>query len=373
MHGSWKGYYLDGVTADRQPVTIALTPTEIHITRGDGAVLRWPYSEVVQSQGAYRGEQVRIERGEGGDSHEALVVTDPSFLTALRHIDSSSGRFDKPPSRLKRLYLIIISLAGTAAFLIFLHLRGLPLIAGILADGVPLRWEEKLGETVMKKLVADESRCDAQMTRDAVEEIITRLNAAAPYHPYTFRVTVVESEMVNALAAPGGYILLFTGLLRETGSPEELAGVLAHEMVHIMERHPTKGIFRNLSTFLLLSIMGGDMGSIGRIAADGASTLTTLRYSRGYEEEADRRGMELVIKAGIDSSGMIQFFESLERQRGREPRSLRYLSTHPPTADRIRQLKGSATAELSSTPPKQPLLSALSWKKVVNECAPPDG
>ena len=367
MHGSWRGHYLDGVTADRQPVTVALTPTEIHITKGDGTVLRWPYSEIVQSQGAYRGEQVRIERGEG--SHEALVVTDPSFLTALRRMDATSGRFDKPSSSLKRFYLIIISLAGTAVFLVLLHLWGLPLIAGILAEGVPLRWEEKLGETVMSQLVADGSRCNGPMTRDAVEEIVTRINAAAPYHPYTFRVTVVDSEMVNALAAPGGYILLFTGLLREMGSPEELAGVLAHEMVHIMERHPTKGIFRNLSTSLLISIMAGDMGSIGRIAADGASTLTNLRYSRAYEEEADRRGMELVMKAGIDPSGMVQFFESLERQRGREPRFLRYLSTHPPTADRIQQLKGSA--ESPSTPPKQPLLPALSWKQVINECAPP--
>jgi len=364
MRGSWKGHYLDGHTADRQPVSVTLTPREIHITRGDGVVLRWPFSEIVESQGAYSGEQVRIERV--GASHEALVLTDQSFLTALHRMGSSSGRFGKAPSGLKRFYIVIISLTGTAAFLALLHLWGLPLIAEILAEGVPLRWEEKLGETVMNQLVPVGSRCDGPMTREAVDEIVTRLNAAAPYHPYTFRVTVIESNTVNALAAPGGYILLFTGLLRETESPEELAGVLAHEMVHIMERHPTKGIFRNLSTSLLISIMGGDMGSIGRIAANGASTLTNLRYSREYEEEADRRGMALVMKAGIDPSGMVHFFESLERRQGAEPGLLRYLSTHPPTGDRISHLKGAA--ESLATPPSEPLLPTLSWPQVINEC-----
>ncbi|MFQ5328885.1 MAG: M48 family metallopeptidase [Thermodesulfobacteriota bacterium] len=364
MGGSWNGHYLDGLTADRQPVTVSLTPREIHITKGDGVVLRWPYSEIVESQGAYRGEQVRIERG--GDSHEALVLTDQSFLTAMLRMDVSSGKFGKAPSRVKRLYLIIISIVGAVTFLLLLHLYGVPLIAGILAEGVPLRWEEKLGEMVMNQLVADGTRCDGPMTREAVDEIVTRLNSAAPYHPYTFRVTVVESETVNALAAPGGYILLFTGLLRETESPEELAGVVAHEMVHIMEQHPTKGIFRNLSTSLLISIIGGDMGSIGRIAADGASTLTNLRYSREYEEEADRRGMELVIDAGIDPSGMAQFFERLERQEGSAPGLLRYLSTHPPTGDRISHLQGEA--ESFAAPSKEPLLSSISWKQVITEC-----
>jgi hypothetical protein len=95
MRFNWHGTFFDGKTARRHWVEISLTPTSINITREDGQVLFWPYEEITQTQGYYKGEQVRIERGR--DPAQALVIAEVEFLRALRKIaPEHSGRFHDP-------------------------------------------------------------------------------------------------------------------------------------------------------------------------------------------------------------------------------------------------------------------------------------
>ena len=130
--------------------------------------------------------------------------------------------------------------------------------------------------------------------------------------PYTFRLIVVDNDMVNAFATPGGYIVVFRGLLERTGSAEELAGVLAHEMQHVLRRHGTKTLFRQLSTRALIAVFSGDLESVGTML-ETAEALGGLRYRRQDETEADREGMRLIQRARVDPAGMIAFFATLEQ------------------------------------------------------------
>lgn len=353
----WHGYYLDGVTAVRQPVSITLTPSGLQIAKTDGAAFVWPYAEITQTQGFYAGEPVRLERGS-----EALIISDTAFLQTLRVIaPASSKKFHNPAVRKKRVLWIIAGAIAVVAALAAAYIWIIPAGAIILAEHVPPDWEAKLGDAVVEQFVKNETKCASSLPQQSVDRIMQALNTAAPKHPYRFHVYIVKDKTVNALAAPGGNLIIFTGLLEQTKSTEELAGVLAHEMQHVLQKHATKGIIQNLSITALLTVALGDAG----IAGDAARTLGSLHYSRTMEEEADRHGMELLIKARISPNGMIDIFDTLSKKYGNEPELFKYISSHPLMADRIKKLKTQAeTASLVSTP----LLPDISWSQVVKSC-----
>ena len=145
----------------------------------------------------------------------------------------------------------------------------------------------------------------------------------------------MNSPEVNAFAAPGGYIVLFQGLLQQTETPEELAGVLAHEIQHILHRHGTRALLHHFSTELFFTLLAGEASGLVAFGLEGAKVLSTFQYSRGNEEQADTEGMHMLGAAEIDPRGMITFFELLQQQENNTPDFLQYLSTHPHTADRI--------------------------------------
>lgn len=176
---------------------------------------------------------------------------------------------------------------------------------------------------------------------------------------------VVNDPIVNALAAPGGYILVFRGLLERTRSPEELAGVLAHEFQHILKRHATRALLQNVSSGLLVAALMGDASGVMAFGLESAQTLGTLRYSRQNEEEADTEGMRLLIQAGIDPAGMIAFFEVLQRGDRRGPTISQYLSTHPQTQERLERLRSLAAQ--SQVKPVE-LLPDYDWRDIRNIC-----
>ena len=152
---------------------------------------------------------------------------------------------------------------------------------------------------------------------------------------------MVDAPDVNALAAPGGYIVVFRGLLERARTPDELAGVLAHEIEHVLHRHTTRAVIQHASTGLLLAALTGDMTGPLAYGLESARVLGQLQYSRRAEEEADRDGMKLLLAARVDPAGMIGFFDDLAK--GEHPRRvLRYLSTHPSPTDRIAALRALA-------------------------------
>src|SRR5262249_20774964 len=153
-----------------------------------------------------------------------------------------------------------------------------------------------------------------------LESIVARLAGALPAEsPYKFRVYVVNESPVNALAAPGGYIVVFRGLIDQAKRPEELAGVLAHEMQHVVQRHTTQAIIQHGSTGLLLAALTGDMTGPLAYGLQSARVLGQLQYSRRAESQADAEGMKMLLAARIDPNGLIRFFQDVS-DRERQPR-----------------------------------------------------
>jgi predicted Zn-dependent protease len=172
----------------------------------------------------------------------------------------------------------------------------------------------------------------------ALERFVTRLlrTAADGSAPPPFTVTVVDGPVPNALAAPGGRLLVFRGILGLTRRPEELAGVLAHETGHALAHHPERGMLRALGWKWLLSGWFGG-GSWG---AEGLQTLLVLAYTREDERTADRTAVALLEREGLRSDGLASFLEHLAA----DPRfngggMPGFLASHPLPAERAKELR----------------------------------
>lgn len=361
----WEGFYLDGRTPARQPAQIRLMRGGLEVITEGGRTLWWPYGEIRQTQGAYEGEQVRLERG--GDLPEAVLVGDALFLASLHAIAPElASRFHHPGRRSRRLWLTALAAVLVLGIGTALYLWGIPAASWIVAARVPVSWEERLGRSVVEHLVPPGRTCAEPERKRAIDDLVGRLTAPPPASPYTFRVTVVNDATVNALAAPGGFIVVFRGLLERTRNPEELAGVLAHEIEHVVQRHATRALVQHVSTGLLLTALTGDVSGAMAYGLEGALVLGALRYSRAAEEEADAGGMRRLLAARVDPAGMLAFFEGMEQRDASAPALLRYLSTHPAAGDRVARLRRLSRAGGAPAPVK--LLEGHDWADVRRIC-----
>jgi len=362
----WAAHYLDGQTALRYPATVRLMGEGLEVTTASGWVRLWPYRDIRQTQGFYEGEEVRLERG--GELAEAVIVSDPAFLHSLHEVAPRPSGFHDPAGRSQRVRLTVLAGVAVIGITAVLYLWGVPLIATLAAPRVPVAWEESLGRAVTDQLAPPDRICANPSGQRSLDVIVARLTAVAP-SPYTFRARVVDAPDVNALAAPGGYIVVFRGLLDRARTPDELAGVFAHEIEHVLHRHTTRAVIQHASTGLLLAALTGDMTGPLAYGLESARVLGQLQYSRRAEEEADRDGMKLLLAARVAPDGMIGFFDGLAK--GEHPRSvLRYLSTHPSPSDRIATLRELATPA-PGTP--TPVLTDQQWQdlKAICTAAPP--
>lgn len=364
MRLDWDAAYLDGRTAARRRATVRITRTGLDVALAeDGARFFWPFREIRQTQGTYAGEQVRLERG--GELSEVLLMADVGFLSAARAASPEAGHLHDPARRRFRAGLTFGALVTAVALGLGIYYVVIPAFAEVAAARVPVAWEESLGRAIVDHFAPTARRCADPVRQARIDAIVAQLTAKARPQPYTFRVTVVNSGVVNAVAAPGGNIIVFRGLLERTDSAEELAGVLAHEVEHVLHRHVTRAIFQQASTGILMAALVGDVSSIVAYGLEGARTLGTLQMSRAAERDADRDGIRLLQAAGIDTAGMITFFDKLStRERGGDDIVPRYLRTHPTTAERIATLRTLAAAAR----PTGRLLPDEDWNGIKNLC-----
>jgi predicted Zn-dependent protease len=216
-------------------------------------------------------------------------------------------------------------------------LAALALALGCTTLSVPQ--EQQLGARL-----AAEARQSLPLVRDRVvegyvQEIGQRLVRAAGPQPFAYRFHVVASDEINAFAMPAGYVYLHTGTILRARNVSELAGVMAHEVGHVAERHIAENyarqqgasIARNLAV-LGVAMVGGPSGAVG-LAGDLTAVAVLNSFGREAEREADAFAVRVMPRAGYDPRGLVTFFETLVREGGPSPPS--FLSSHPATAERI--------------------------------------
>ena len=190
---------------------------------------------------------------------------------------------------------------------------------------------------------------------DYVRELGHRLARQAKRQDVEYVFKVVDSSDVNAFALPGGWLYVNAGLIATADTESELAGVMAHEIGHVVGRHGARQISAQYGLALLLEIVAGGPGGdsvsrqiAGQFAGLGAG-LTLLKYSRDMEREADALAVEETYAAGIDPAGIGVFFKKLMKLHASEPGGLDvFFSTHPPTNERIK----SVVAEIAKLSPR---------------------
>lgn len=364
---TWQGHYLDGKSAEKQAAEIQLLNEGLKIVVvKTGAVFLWPYAEIKQTQGFYKNEPVQFERG--GEIPEILLISDHGFLTSLhRLVPKAAKRFHNPAFRSLRWRLTLYAAIGIIVAVGFLYIWGIPLLVKFITPHVPLKWEKGIGESMLKFMAPEEKRCADEKLRQAIDEIVTRLNVSDP-SPYTFKVFVVKSPTFNALALPGGNIVVFSGLIEKSESPEELAAVLAHEMQHIKKRHVTKKIIENSSTGIMISVLSGDVTGSMVYGANIARTLAVLSYSRQDEEAADESGMKMMIAANMNPEEMISMFQIM-KGKNQHVKIPQYISTHPDLDNRIARLKIIIAQAKAGRHVYKELSSGDNWNQIKKGCS----
>ena len=344
------GTYFDGRSARRREVSVHLTPDGLRILElpDQRELASWKFRELrpvdEMSSGGPSGGPYRIRAGSGG---ALLVVDDRSMFADIAA--RAPGFSTRGPSwsalSLRWAALLAVSVALLVAVLVFV----LPRFAEHAARLVPARWEESVGEGLIGPVVrqlawlegtGNAEFCTAPGGRKALDDLVQRLTP--PEWPHRVRIRVANLKMVNAFALPGGQILLSEGLLRFAESPDEVAGIIAHEMGHVLHRHGTAAMIEGLSLGFLFGVMLGDLGA-SAIGSAG-EMLVRLSFSREAESAADASAVHLLKRAGVATQGLVDFFDRMEQDIGDLPANLALLSTHPRNEIRIRDLKHGSVA-----------------------------
>ena len=199
--------------------------------------------------------------------------------------------------------------------------------------------EKAIGQLTAVEVEAEFGRATDPLL-DSYVNLIGREIASVSGRRVGFHFRVLDTEIVNAFAAPYGYVYVTKGLLRFVGSEDELAGVIGHEVGHVACRHSWKTIKTSLAIDFLLSTLKNKRWRGFKSVARIASILYLLRHSRRHEYQADERGVAFSYLAGYDPNGVADFLERLERRHPYRPSKFELiLSTHPLTSERIKRAR----------------------------------
>ncbi len=282
------------------------------------------------------GRRTELADGRIFETHDNDAVD-----TLERKLGGASSSF---MHRLEHLRLHLLALAAVAVVAFVIGLRWvIPWIGDISAQWVPYSVEARIGEGVMTTLdraVLRPSKL-SEPRQAAIQAVFDDLSRHSSAPPGSLKLAFRSGAAVgaNALALPGGWIVVTDDLVELAREPETVAGVLAHEIAHVEERHGLRRLARVAGLSAVTMLMTGDVSDmVHEVAVLGAGVLD-LSYSRAFEREADARAVALLQRSGRDPESLALLLERLtaDAQRRGEPPA--WLSSHPPTAERARAIR----------------------------------
>ena len=338
----YKGQYYNHQVAKAIPVNVQVFEASLLLDYTQEGMppeqLRWFFSEI--SVQVSDRNFIRITyTGEGGGT---LEVNDPvfvkEFLKNYKHI-RGAGLQDLA---LRGGYKVgLIALLALIGILLATHFFILPWVADKVVDQLPRSFDKQIGIAARNSM---QEKIDT-----AGSALLTQFAAQMKWDTSDSLVfTLVPSDIENAYALPGGYVMVYTGLLKKLHTKEELAALLSHEVAHVTRRHSVRKLCRDMSTSLLVSVLISDVGGIAGTLYANASAVYSLTYSRKYEEQADITGLETMRRNQIDQQGMVKLMQELKKL-DHQLKIPEFISTHPLTENRISYVQQDIKAHPAST------------------------
>lgn len=275
------------------------------------------------------------------NSNEIITIAGKDAMNYILEEQENEKKawYKKPATAVWRRNLLLFF--SITAFMVACYLLFVPMIAEKMARNVSIDTEEEFGNSIYDALNLS-SKADLQATEFA-NDFFQKMKVNSPYR---IRITVVNDDVVNAFALPGGHIVVYTGLLKKLDSYPELVALLAHEFTHVNQQHSTRSVFRAMGSRIFLSLIFGKMGTVTAILADQADNIKSLTYSRKLEKEADIMGLEIMKDRKIDPQGFVNLFERL-RELPSKAALPEMLESHPDIETRIDYIKkASAGSEI---------------------------
>lgn len=372
--GAHYARYSDGKSAAARDARVSLDLSGIEIVLDNGgAHLRWPY-ETLNAGEPIRPQSVDVLLSSRIAPGETVFVPSAAFT---RELASRTPHLSAGAQRWRHARPWVIGSAAVAALAALIHFTGWSPSQSV-ARLLPESWRDRLGTAAISSMAGERHRCINPVGLAALDRIASRLSQAAG-DGEAFRIVVVDWDLLNAFAVPGNQIVMTRELIEKAESPDEVAGVLAHEMGHGIELHPETGIIRAIGLSAAVELMMG--GSGGTIANVGL-VLAQLGYTRVAEREADQHAIALLRKSGISTAGLTNFFKRVAAEEisifgddgenaekgpvsSDKPKTNPFdlLRTHPPSTERAELLRDQPPY------PSTPALDDDAWRNLKSVCA----
>lgn len=362
--------FFDGETARSRRVKVIVegqaNSASLQIFLPEGGQTIWPVRDVreIPDQAAKDSVVFGLE----GDHPARLIVRDKELNDQLQLACPHLRRINKTPHLMRRLITTSVAAVTSVALIVFVLV---PLMADQMATMLPTKGEQAFGDQtydqIRQALGKDGDtpvwECNGPKGRAALTKMADRLKTGA-HIPYDLRLHVLKHKMINAFALPGGHIILFDGLLKDAKSPEEVAGVLGHEMGHVEHRDPTRLALRSAGSVGVLGLLLGDFAG-GAAVLFLTERLIQAQYSRGAEAGADTYSHALLAAADLPTGPMADFFDRLHKKYGGEQGLISHLASHPDSLGRSQAARAANTVGADFTP----VLTADEWRDLKNICA----
>lgn len=349
-----RGLFQNGITAKQYDCTLNLTNgcIYIYVENETKDLLIWDLKSLYSCH--LNGSHLIVKYG--GYPHQTLECRGEIANAIYRawsgsHVIRHAEAFTFKSKKASMLIFILAFLGlGVFAFLVLI-----PWLGEKAANLVPIETEVKLGENI-----ADMYEHEGKVNDSATYYVDRFVKLLELDNTYQIEAKVIESKDINAFALPGGKIFIYSGIIDEMNSYEELVALLGHEVTHVVNRHSLKGICRSAATGIFIASLFGDVTGISSGILSQADEFRQLHYSRELETEADNNGVTIMVENHVSPQGMIDLLKLLKTESTQMPQFMKYLSTHPDTDSRIENVESNPEAKASF--PENQKLQALFTK-----------
>ncbi len=352
------GTFIDSRAAGEYPVAVGIEADGLVFTGPNMEPQVWRSGELSVTGPCRPGKPFRLTHIRYPGCQ--LALNDEVLVAALLHkVPRLRGSFITRRSRAPFQWFAGGFAAISLAVYIVLQLAPQPL-----AFVIPGSWRDRIGARVEASLAGGAKLCAAADARSALSAMVARIaEGNPPLQPA--QINVYDMALTNAWAMPGGRIVITRSLIAKADAPEEVAGVLAHELGHTFFRHSEAQIIRATGLQLLASLINAGNGDT---MSSLASVTAILKYSREAEAEADAFALRALENSAIDPVSLKRFFERMLREEGAGSKGTagkieEIFSTHPGMEERINSIRPLPT-DIAA----RPVLSAAQWQALKNIC-----